>query len=61
MYVLSIARKRVRLHSCSYSEDAHAEMDSEDLFAEMGYTTGETQSRKTYPIPVQGIQGLLQI
>lgn len=36
-------------------------MDSEDLFAEMGYTTGETQSRKAYPIPVQGIQRLLQI
>lgn len=35
-------------------------MDSEDFFAN-GYATGETQSRKIYPIPVQGIQELLQI
>ncbi len=34
-------------------------MDSEDLFAKMGYTTRETQSHTTYSIPGQGIHKLL--
>ena len=51
-------RKHVRLRSCFYSEDAGAEIDSEDLFAEMVYAT-EDLSYNTYPIPVQGIQELL--
>ena len=51
-------RKRVRLHSCFYSEDTGAEIDSKDLFAEMVYAT-EDLSCNTYPILVRGIQELL--